>query len=135
MDVEAIEALGTRFQYAFVAAVVAGLLAVVSLAWLLAPGDVMFYALVGTPVVIYLGAMLIAVATRQHVEAVGHLVTTGGWVLVLLSTGTWMPAVLADFGVVDLPALAGFAVVFLGGITALAADHRGRLRAVVSRSG
>jgi hypothetical protein len=62
-------------------------------------------------------------------------ITTGGWILVLLSTGTWTPAVLADFGVVDLPALAGFAVVFLGGITALAADHRGRLRAVVSRSG
>lgn len=135
MDVEAIEGLGTRFHYAFAAAMATGLLAVVGLAWLLAPGDVAFYSLVGAPVVLFPGGALVAVATAQYVEAVGHLVSAFGWGVVLLSTGTWTPAALIGFGVADPLFLAGFALTALGSITAITADHGWRLRAVVSRSG
>ena len=135
MDGAAIEALGTRFHYAFAAAMAAGLVAVVGLAWLLAPGEVVFSSIVGAPVVLFLGAMLIALATTQYVEAVGHLVSTLGWVMVLLSVGGWTPAVLADLGVADPLFVAGFVLMALGSIIAISADHGGRLRAVVSRSG
>jgi len=135
MDVEAIEALGTRFHYAFAAAVAIGLLAVVGLAWVDAPSEVAFYSLVGAPVVLFLGSALVSVATGQSVEAAGHLVSALGWVVVLVSTGTWTPAVLTGLGVDDPLFLVGFTLTALGSIAAITADYWGRLRAVVARSG
>jgi hypothetical protein len=134
MDAEAIEALDTRFYYGFAAAVLVGALAVVGLAWVLAPGEVAFFSLVGLPVVLFLGAAAVAVATDQRTEAAGHLLATVGWLLVLGSVAGWTPAVLSGSGVADPLFLAGFALTALGGVVTLGADHGDRLRALVSRS-
>jgi hypothetical protein len=134
MDAEAIESLDTRFYYGFGATVLVGVLAVVGLAWLLAPGEVVFFSLVGLPVVLFLAAAAVAIATGQRTEAAGHLVATVGWTLVLGSVAGWSPAFLAGSGVGDPVFLAGFALTALGGVVTLVADHGGRLRAAVSRS-
>jgi len=134
MDAEAIESLGARFYYGFATAVLVGVLAVVGLAWVLAPDEVAFYSLVGLPVVLFLAAAAVAVATGQRTEAVGHLVATVGWLVVLAGVATgWEPPVLADLGVADPALLVGLALTFLGGVVSLAAEHGDRLRARVAR--
>jgi len=134
MDADAIESLDTRFYYGFAAAVLVGALAVVALTWVFAPGEVAFFTLVGLPVVLFLGAAAVAVATGQRAEAAGHLVATVGWCLVLGSVAGWTPAALPG-GVADPLFLAGFGLTALGGAVTLLADHGERLRAVVSRAG
>jgi hypothetical protein len=131
---EAIEALDVRYYYAFAASIVLGALAVVGLAWVLAPGEVAFFTLVGLPVVLFLGAAAVAVATGQRTEAAGHLVATVGWFLVLGSVAGLTPTVLADAGVADPLFLAGFVLTALGGVVTLGAGHGDYLRALVSRS-
>jgi len=135
MDAEAIEALDTRFYYGFGAAVLVGILAVVGLAWVLAPEEVAFYSLVGLPVVLFLAAAAVAVVTDQWTEAAGHFVATVGWVVVLATVATdWTPSVLAGLGVPDAGFLVGLALTGLGGVVTLAADHGDRLRTLASRS-
>jgi len=134
MDAEALQSLDRRFHYWFVATLAVGVLVVVSLAWLLAPGEVVVFTLVGLPVVLFLGAASIAVATGQHAEAGGHLVATVGWCLVLGSVASLSPALLEGTGVSDPLFLAGFGLTALGGTVSLLSDHGGRLRAVVSGS-
>lgn len=134
MDADAIESLGTRFYYGFAAVVLVGVLAVVGLAWVFAPGEVAFYSLVGLPVVLFLAAAAVAVATGQLTETVGHLVATAGWVVVLVTVATgWRPAVLADLGAADPALLVGLGLTFLGGVVSLVAEHGDRLRARVAR--
>jgi len=134
MDADALESLGTRFYYAFATAVLLGVLTVAGLAWVLAPGEAAFYSLVGLPVVLFLAASAVAVATGQRTGAVGHLVATTGWVVVLATASTgWEPPVLAGLGVADPALLVGLGLTFLGGVVSLAAEHGDRLRARVTR--
>jgi|GEM_PF-1120200 len=133
MDADPLESLGTRFYYAFATAVLLGVLTVAGLA-VLAPGEAAFYSLVGPPVVLFLAASAVAVATGQRTGAVGHLVATAGWVVVLATASTgWEPPVLAGLGVADPALLVGLGLTFLGGVVSLAAEHGDRLRARVTR--
>lgn len=133
MDANAIESLGSRFYYGFAATVGLGVLVVVGLAWLLAPGDVAFYSLVGLPVVLFLAGTAVAVATGQRTEAAGHLVATVGWLLVLASVSTdWTPAPLSGVGVANPVFLVGFGLTALGGVVALVADHGDAIQGAVS---
>jgi hypothetical protein len=125
MDVKAIQGLERPFWYRLGGGLLGGSVVAVAAALLFAPSRPFLPAVMGVLAVVFLGFAATALAVGDRLEAAGQVVAALGWVVLGVGAAIdWTAFGLADaLGVVDPIFWAGLALVFLGGVVGMWADH------------
>ncbi|WP_436907512.1 hypothetical protein [Halosimplex marinum] len=122
MDPESLRALGRRFWYAWGAATLASLAAVVGAAVVIAPEDAWVVVLTGALAVVFVAIAAVSLTQGDGLDAAGMVVAAVGWAV-------W--SVGAATGLLDQTLWTGWTLIAVGGAVSLWADHGHRVRGAV----
>lgn len=120
--VEEFRSLGPGYWYRWMAALALGIAGLVVVTLLVRPPNAWLVGLLGTNTLIFLAFGVTSLRLGHQLEAAGYAISVGGWVI-------WLIAVVE--GTIDAWLWQGVAVLALGAIVTIYAEHRHRIRRAI----